>query len=96
MKQLYILFLLFLSTCSLYSQKPKKLFRSDSVLELTITMPLKDVINNRKERQEHDSKLSYTTADGTIFNHAIKVKVRGKTRANKQICSFPPLQLTFQ
>jgi len=95
MKQLFILFLLFLSTCSLYSQKPKKLFRSDSILELTITMPLKDVINNRKERQEYDSKLSFTAADGTIVNHAIKVKVRGKTRANKQICSFPPLELRF-
>ena len=58
-------------------------------------MPLKDVINNRKERQEYDSKLSFTAADGTIVNHAIKVKVRGKTRANKQICSFPPLELRF-
>ena len=95
MKRLYIFLLLFISTCSLYSQKPKKLFRSDSVLELTITMPLKDVINNRKERQEYDSKLSYMAADGTAFEHAIKVKVRGKTRAFKQICTFPPLELGF-
>ena len=58
-------------------------------------MPLKDVINNRKERIEYDSKLTYTSTDGTVFNHAIKIKVRGKTRAMKQICSFPPLQLRF-
>lgn len=95
MKPFYIFFLLFLSTCSLYSQKPKKLFRSDSLLELTITLPLKDVINNRTERQQYDSELSFTSDDGTIINHPIKVKVRGKTRANKQICTFPPLELQF-
>ncbi len=95
MKAFYIFFLLFISTCSLYGQKPKKLFRSDSILELTITMPLKDIINNRNERQEYESKLSYAAADGTAFEHSIKIKVRGKTRAMKQICTFPPLQLRF-
>ncbi len=95
MKSLYIFFLLFISTCSLYSQNPKKLFRSDSILELTIMLPLKDVINNRKERIEYDSELSFIGDDGTTYNHQIKVKVRGKTRAFKQICSFPPLQLRF-
>lgn len=94
-KHLYIIIILFLSVGSIYGQKPKKLFRSDSVLELTITLPLKDVIFNNKERIEHNSKLSYTKADGTVTSHLIKVKVRGKTRANKQICSFPPLQLRF-
>lgn len=95
MKHLYIVFLLFISTCTVYSQKPKKLFRSDSILELTITLPLKEVINNREERNEHESILSFTGADGTEFNHNIKVKLRGKTRALNQICSFPPLQLRF-
>ena len=95
MKPIYIILLLFISTCTLYGQKPRKLFRSDSVLEITIKMPLKDVINNRNERTEHDSNLSYITADGNEVNHAIKVKVRGKTRAMKQICTFPPLQLRF-
>jgi len=95
MKYLTILFLFFISTGALYSQKPKKLFRSDSIIELTIRLPLKDVINNRKDRKEYESTMSYNNADGTAFNHAIKVQVRGKTRALKQICSFPPLQLRF-
>ena len=95
MKHLYIIILLLLSTGTLYSQKPKKLFRSDSILELTITLPLKDVILKTQEPTEHNARLSYKADDGTAFNHMIKVKMRGKTRANKQICSFPPLQLRF-
>ena len=93
--RIYTILLLLFVTASIQSQKAKKLFRSDSILELTITLPLKDVINNRNERQEHQSQLSYRTADGTRFNHTVMVMVRGKTRALKQICSFPPLQLRF-
>jgi len=93
--RIYTTLLLLFVTLSIQSQKAKKLFRSDSILELTITLPLKDVINNRNDRQEHQSQLSYRTADGTPFNHTIMVQVRGKTRALKQICSFPPLQLRF-
>jgi len=95
MKQFYVIILFFLSVTSIYCQKPKKLFRSDSLLELTITLPLKEIIVKSKERTEYNSQLSYTEADGTVTNHLIKVKVRGKTRANKQICTFPPLQLRF-
>lgn len=95
MKHLYIIILLLFTTSTLYSQKPKKLFRSDSILELTITMPLKEVVLKRQDPIEHNSRLTYTADDGTVFNHVIKVKMRGKTRANKQICSFPPLQLRF-
>ena len=95
MKHLYIIILLLFTTSTLYSQKPKKLFRSDSILELTITLPLKEVVLKRQDPIEHNSRLTYTADDGTVFNHVIKVKMRGKTRANKQICSFPPLQLRF-
>lgn len=95
MKYIYLVFLITVSTSTIFGQQPKKLFRSDSILEMTITLPLKDVINNRKERKEYNSKLSFTGDDGNIYNHNIKVKVRGKTRALKQLCTFPPLQLRF-
>lgn len=50
---------------------------------------------NRKERKEFDSELSYTIADGSTKSHKVKLKVRGKTRAMKELCTFPPLQLRF-
>ena len=77
------------------SQETKELFRSDEILEITITLPLKKVINDTKERKRYDSKLSYTLADGTVFVHNLNVQVRGKTRALRDICTFPPLKLDF-
>ena len=91
-----ILILILLSFyATLYSQNVKKLFESDSILEISITLPLKQVVNDTKERKKHASKLSYTLADGTVFDHNINIKVRGKTRTLKQICTFPPLELRF-
>jgi len=91
-----ILFFLVLSTyATLYSQNVKKLFESDSILEISITLPLKQVVNDTKERKQYGSKLSYTLADGTVIDHNINIKVRGKTRSLKQICTFPPLELKF-
>lgn len=86
---------LFLATTELYAQEAKALFRSDSVLEVSLELPIKEVVNDTKERMKHDAKLYYTQTDGSIVNHAIKVKVRGKTRALKQTCSFPPLEVNF-
>lgn len=91
-----ILILLIISFyATLYSQNVKKLFESDSILKISIMLPLKKVVNDTKERKLHSSKLSYTLADGTVFDHSIKIKVRGKTRTLKQICTFPPLELRF-
>ena len=92
-KTFFILLLSFYAT--LYSQNVKKLFESDSILKISIMLPLKKVVNDTKERKLHSSKLSYTLADGTVFDHSIKIKVRGKTRTLKQICTFPPLELRF-
>ena len=86
---------LFLATTELYAQEAKALFRSDSVLEVSLELPIKEVVNDTKERMKHDAKLYYTQTDGSLVNHAIKVKVRGKTRALKQTCSFPPLEVSF-
>ena len=95
MKSFYILFLLFISSCSIYAQQPKKLFRSDSILEVRISFPVKDVISKRSDETEYDATFSFTDNEGDTINHSIKVSLRGKTRARKPICSFPPLQLRF-
>ena len=75
--------------------KTKKLFQSDSILVLSLEMNLETVANDTKERNQHGAKLFYTQADGNVVNHAIKLKVRGNSRAFKHICTFPPLRLTF-
>ncbi len=91
----YAILCLLLASFSTQGQKVKKLFRSDSILELSITLPIKDLISDTEERNEYESNLVFTSEDGIIHTHKIKIQVRGKTRALKQICSFPPLQLNF-
>lgn len=95
MKKIILTLFIVLSSAAIYGQKPKKLFRSDSILEFSITLPIKEIIKNKNERIEHASVLSFTEADGTEVNYNIKVKLRGNTRALNQICTFPPLQLRF-
>ncbi len=93
--RIYTFLFLFFSTFFMQGQKPKKLFRSDSVLEITLRLPLKDIIGDKKERNEYNSQLFYTAEDGLMHTHNVKIKVRGNTRTLKQICSFPPLLLNF-
>ena len=95
-KKIIIVLLLLSTYAALYSQNVKKLFESDSILEISITLPLKQVVNDTKERKLYASKLSYSLSDGTVIDHDINVKVRGKTRTLKQICTFPPLELKFK
>ena len=95
-KKIIIVLLLLSTYAALYSQNVKKLFESDSILEISITLPLKQVVNDTKERKLYASKLSYSLTGGTVIDHDINIKVRGKTRTLKQICTFPPLELKFK
>ncbi len=94
-RTLFLVLSLLLANPSTNAQKTKKLFQSDSILVLSLEMNLKTVANDTKERNQHEAKLFYTQADGNVVNHAIQVKVRGNSRTVKQICTFPPLRLTF-
>ncbi len=94
-RSVYLLLLLLLTNLSVNAQKAQKLFQSDSILQFSLEMPLKTVANDTKERKQHNAKLFYTQIDGTVVEHHIKVMVRGNSRTVKQICTFPPLRLTF-
>ncbi len=95
-RKMILLALLLLTSVVLQSQKVKKLFRSDSILEIQVTLPIEDVINDLEERNQYESTISYVDEDGQTTVHKVKIHVRGKTRALKQICSFPPLMLNFK
>lgn len=95
-RKISLLLFFLIGTLELISQNPKKLFRTDSILNLTIEMPMKDVISDIVERKEHEANLFYMNPDGSRSDHKIKVMVRGKTRAKKVTCKFPPLSLNFK
>jgi hypothetical protein len=92
-----ILILLFVSVvCGVKAQTEKLLFQSDSVLKITIKIPLDEVLSNFKDRPYHEAKLSYKQSDGSIFKNKVTVKIRGHNRAQSSVCTFPPLKINFK
>jgi hypothetical protein len=87
----FILLVLILSFAS-GKVKAQLLFESDDLLHLKIKMDVKTMIGDREVRDEHEAILYYN--DGDSLN--IKLSVRGKTRANPKICSFPPIKVNFK
>ncbi len=76
--------------------KPDPLFRSDEVLELTLTGELRALARDRKEvPDERAGTLSYTGEDGKPVTLAVMLEPRGKSRRDRDVCTFPPLWVHF-
>ena len=91
---LYLFFIL--STLLVHSQKVKKLFQTDEVLEFTLTMNMKEVYRDVEERNYHPVVISLNGPDGTTLELNSRAKVRGHTRTMKSTCRIPPLFLNFK
>ena len=99
MKQLAKIILLFLILFSIeqsYGQETKILFQSDSILKLTIKLHLNELIHDLEIRDEYEAILSYVDDNNIESIHDIKLKVRGKSRSEVDICKFPPLEINFK
>jgi len=71
------------------------LFGSDTLIELSITTNLKELIKDTgKKSKYHTARLSYQLGD-SIVSMIVQLKTRGHYRKNKNICSFPPLRIKF-
>lgn len=79
-----------------YAQEAKKLFQSDEILKITLKFNINEVIKDVKIRKERQAEFSYLQKDGKKVTHKIKLNVRGNSRTNTDICSFPPLKLNFK
>ena len=74
-----------------------RLFASHDPLAFTIEAPLTTIFKDRgKERNERPAKLILPAVTGQQPT-ALKldIRTRGKTRAERRICEFPPLRLDF-
>ena len=69
------------------------LFASEEPLTFTLEMPYSKVLSSRNDPEYSDAKLVYKDASGGDVTLDLRVRVRGKSRA--QACSFPPLLLNF-
>ena len=72
------------------------LFASDEVLTFTIEAPLTTIFKDRgDERREQEAKVILPGSDGRNVTVGVDVRTRGKSRAARAICEFPPLRLDF-
>jgi hypothetical protein len=75
--------------------RAQRLFRSDSVLTVTITTELGPLLKQRDslELAKYPGVLSYAGADGKAVNVPVKLRARGHFRRQARNCDFPPLWL---
>ena len=73
------------------------LFADDSVLSVTLNATLSALSRDRDEEPEYrPGTFSFTDLDGTLKEVDVKVRPRGKSRRQKDVCRFPPLRLNFR
>ena len=72
-----------------------KLFDEEEILDISLNMNIKKVTSDIVDRNDHYALLTFYEDDQPV-NLELKVKIRGKTRANPKVCSFPPIQLNFK
>ena len=66
----------------------ERLFEGDAALDITLSGPLSDLLDDRKDEVPFPFTL---TADGV--DYPIELSPRGKSRL--ETCAFPPLRITF-
>jgi hypothetical protein len=72
------------------------LFASHDPLVFTIEAPLTTIFKDRgKERNERPAKLILPATGGQPTALKVDIRTRGKTRADRRTCEFPPLRLDF-
>ncbi len=79
------------------SAKDLPLFQSDEPLELTLEADVIALINDKSDEPEYSpARIIHHQEDYKIDVLEIKVKARGHTRRNSDLCDFPPLKFNFK
>jgi len=74
---------------------PDPLFQGTGMLEVRIVAPWSTVISERPDEEELPATFEFTDSAGKTLVFDIKLRARGKFRARKDICDFPPIRLNF-
>ncbi len=78
-------------------QSDKGLFDDDTILDITLSGNLKDLMGDRSDDPKYyPVKLSYKNPDSSLQSLSIESKTRGHFRKQKGVCDFPPLLLHFK
>lgn len=97
---LFILIGLITGLNSLYAQDAspgpvKPLFLREDLLELSLEADFTTVFSNMDDTTLFPAKITFTDNSGFPRTIDIQIRTRGKTRREKDVCSFKPLRLEF-
>jgi hypothetical protein len=87
----------FVSTGASNAPSPKRpLFDSAEKIVLTLEAPLNSLFNEFRETgEEVEGHVIVHNTNGTTDVVPMKIRTRGKSRRNPEVCSFPPLRVNF-
>ena len=72
------------------------LFSSHDMLNVTITVPVDRLMDERPLEEEYPGTISYVDAEGATVSVDIQIRTRGRYRRQERICPFPPTRLNFK
>ena len=72
------------------------LFENHEILEIGISAPLTTLERSRPDEEYLDGKITYQDAEGRDHTFDLRLRVRGKFRAQRKTCQFPPVRLNFR
>jgi hypothetical protein len=75
--------------------KPDRVFRSDDVLEVTITGPLRTLMRERSDETDLPGTISYVDDTGATVQVDVGLRTRGNYRRQMRVCPFAPIRLNF-
>jgi hypothetical protein len=70
------------------------LFTSNETLELLIEAPMYTLLRQAERNPELDASLTFTDSEGVDVTIEVEITTRGHSRL--QMCSFPPLSISFK
>ncbi len=78
-----------------YAKEAKPLFADDSVINIQLRAPFRELINNAPDATDpYPATLTLLNEAGGE-EHAIDLSARGNSRRDTAICKFPPLRVAF-
>ena len=75
---------------------PDPLFSDDSILDVRIVAPFKQIMQERPIDEEIPGTFSFVAADGSSGEFAVDIRTRGNNRRREDVCPFAPLRLDFK
>ena len=72
------------------------IFATHDLLTARIEAPLSTLVKERPEQEYLDGRFFYVASNGEEQQLDLKIRVRGKYRARKSTCNFPPIRLNFK